>query len=151
MFLFFSAPPALIGPNPLPSHMAVTKIKASVLVDLSLSYQRSGTPPLMKAAALTMGGNSSSLRVAIWPRGPGQQFIVTRWQYCHRNSLLHELMSCLASVWHVAAPSGSSHLLNESLPPPTHPGTCQDRYRPPRRPTGGEGKLWMTKSCISNH
>lgn len=47
--------------------------------------------------------------------------------------------------------SGCSHLLNESLPPPTHPGTCQDRYSPPRRHTGGEGKLWMTKSCISNH
>lgn len=47
--------------------------------------------------------------------------------------------------------SGCSHLLNESLPPPTHPGTCQDRYSPPWRLTGGEGKLWMTKSCISNH
>lgn len=95
-------------------------------------------------------GNSGSLSLWFGP-GPEQQFIVMCLQYCRHNSPLHELMSCLAFVWHVAAPSGSSHLLNESLPPPTHPGTCQDRYRPPRRLTGGEGKLWMTKSCISNH
>lgn len=106
-------------------------------------------PPLINTRVSIMEKQQLIILVT-WPRSHAKIYcdvlaILPSWFF---PSQAYELeSSCLAcSCMGVDAHTclmSHSHL--------QHPGKCQDRYSPPRRLTGGEGKLWMTKSCISNH
>lgn len=107
--------------------------------NLSMGDERLEIPPLMNTRASIMEKQKLIILVT-WPRSSAKIYcdvlaILPSWFFPAQAYELESsclACSCMGVDAHTCLMS-HSHL--------QHPGKCQDRYSPPRRLTGGEGKL----------